>query len=103
MNKISKLITAAFVLILIGNVLVTRAQSETLPKPAATPTTTPGATADTKKGPPISGTIKGRIVSTDGQPLVNATVMAQLLTGSFVVKPTLRAVSPLMNWFREPT
>ena len=88
MNKISKLITAAFVLILIGNVLVTRAQSETLPKPAATPTTTPGATADTKKGPPISGTIKGRIVSTDGQPLVNATVMAQLLTGSFVVKPT---------------
>ena len=89
MNKISKLITAAFVLILIGNVLVTRSQSETLPKPAATPTATPGAIADTKKGPgPISGTIKGRIVSTDGQPLTNTTVMAQSLTGSFVVKPT---------------
>jgi hypothetical protein len=89
MNTITKLIRAAFVVMVIGNVLVARAQSETLPKPAATPTATPGETADAKKGPgPIIGTIKGRIVSTDGQPLTNATVMAQSLTGSFVVKPT---------------
>ena len=89
MNTISKLIRAAFVVMVIGNALVARAQSEALPKPAATPAATPGATADTKKGTgPITGTIKGRIVSTDGQPLMNATVMAQLLTGSFAVKPT---------------
>lgn len=89
MNKISKLIGAALVVMVIGNVLVARAQSETLPKPAAAPTATPGATADAKKGVgPPTGTIKGRIVSTDGQPLTNATVMAQLLTGSFAVKPT---------------
>jgi hypothetical protein len=89
MTRISKLIRAAFAVIVIGNVLIATAQTETLPKPAATPTATPGATAETKKGPaPITGTIKGRIVSTDGQPLMNATVMAQSLTGSFVVKPT---------------
>jgi hypothetical protein len=89
MNTISKLITAAFVVMVVGNVLLARAQTETSPKPAAAPTATPGVTADTKKGTsPITGTIKGRIVSTDGQPLVNATVMAQSLTGSFVVKPT---------------
>jgi hypothetical protein len=89
MNSVSKLIGVALVVMVIGNVLVARAQSETLPKPAAAPTATPGATAETKKGPaPLSGTIKGRIVSTDGQPLTNATVMAQSLTGTFAVKPT---------------
>ena len=89
MNTITKLIRAAFLVMVIGNVLFATAQSEALPKPAAAPTPTPGATADAKKVPgPVTGTIKGRIVSNDGQPLMNATVMAQSNTGSFVVKPT---------------
>jgi hypothetical protein len=88
-NTITKLIRTAFVVIVIGNVLVTSAQTETTPKPETTPIAKPSATADPKKGTGlISGTIKGRIISSDGQPLVNATVMVQSLTGSFAVKPT---------------
>ncbi len=89
MNTTRKFIWAVFVVIVIGNALLASAQSETSPKPAATPTPTPDATADTRKGTgTLTGTIKGRMVASDGQPLLNATVMAQALTGSFVVKPT---------------
>jgi hypothetical protein len=89
MNTIAKLIRAALVVMVIGNVLFATAQSEALPKPAAAPTPTPGATADAKKVPgPVTGTIKGRMVSNDGQPLANATVVAQSNNGSFAVKPT---------------
>jgi hypothetical protein len=89
MNTITKLIRAAFVVMVIGNVLFATAQSEALPKPAAAPTPTPAATADARKVPgPVTGTIKGRMVSNDGQPLANATVVAQSLNGSFAVKPT---------------
>ena len=88
MNTTAKLIWAAFLVIVIGNVLPIGAQTETSPRPAATPTATPRITADTRRGAGITGTIKGRMVASDGQPLINATVMAQSLTGSFVVKPT---------------
>jgi len=89
MNTISKLITTAFVVMVVGNVLLARAQTEPSPKPTGDPKLTPGVTADPKKVTSlITGTIKGRIVSNDGQPLVNASVMAQSLTGSFAVKPT---------------
>ena len=89
MNTTRKFIWAVFAVIVIGNVLLAGAQSETSPKPAATPTPTPDATPDTRKGTgTLTGTIKGRMVASDGQPLLNATVMAQALTGSFVVKPT---------------
>jgi len=89
MNASRNFIWAVFVVIVIGNVLLAGAQSETSPKPAATPTPTSDATADTRKGTgTLTGTIKGRMVASDGQPLLNATVMAQALTGTFVVKPT---------------
>jgi len=89
MNATRKFIWAVFVVTVIGNVLLANAQSGTSPKPAATPTPTPDATADTRKGTGnLTGTIKGRMVASDGQPLLNATVMAQALTGSFIVKPT---------------
>lgn len=89
MNTTRKFIRAVFVVIVIGNALLASAQSETPPKPEATPTPTPDATAATRKGTgTLTGTIKGRMVASDGQPLLNATVMAQALTGTFVVKPT---------------
>jgi hypothetical protein len=73
-----------FVLLLIMlagcNALVTRAQSET-PRTAATPA------ASASPSPSITGTIKGRLVADDGQPLTNANVMVQALTAAPAVKP----------------
>jgi predicted pyridoxine 5'-phosphate oxidase superfamily flavin-nucleotide-binding protein len=80
----------ALVITFAGNVLLTTAQSETPPKPAPTPAATPAK----KPGPgenisPLaSGQIKGRLVSTDGQLLTNANVMAQSLSGTPAAKPT---------------
>lgn len=89
MNTVTKLIGVAIVALAIGNVLVATAQTETSTKPAATGTTAPGQKPDTKQStPPPTGTIKGRIVSSDGQPLTNANVMAQSLTGTPATKPT---------------
>jgi len=67
------------------------AQSQTVAKPAATPIRVevqqPGA-AETPTPPPITGTIKGRVVSDDGRPVTNATVVAQAATGAPAAKPT---------------
>jgi hypothetical protein len=64
------------------NVPVAMAQSETQPKAAATPVANPSPT------PIITGSIKGRLVADDGQPLTNANVMVQSLTPTPGVKPT---------------
>lgn len=66
-----------------GNVVDTRAQSQT----PATPITTPGQKPESTPTPP-TGTIKGRLVAADGQPLMNANVMAQSLTTAPSTKPT---------------
>jgi hypothetical protein len=73
-----------------GNAVTIMAQSQTPEKPAATPAVT-SATAGQKpeSAPsPTTGTIKGRLVSGDGQPLTNANVMAQALTSTPTAKPT---------------
>lgn len=74
----------------IGNVLTTMAQSETTAKPAATGTTTQGQQPGAKPSPTpsVTGTIRGRLSSNDGQPLTNANVMVQTLSGTPVAKPT---------------
>jgi hypothetical protein len=63
------------------NVLLARAQSEATPKTAATPV------ANASPSPTFTGTIKGRLVADDGQPLTNANVMVQSLTAAPAVKP----------------
>lgn len=75
---------------LAGNMLIATAQSENPAKPAASPTTSLGQTrgGQVSGSPQITGTIKGRLVSSDGQPLTNANVMAQSLTGTPSTKPT---------------
>ena len=47
--------------------------------PASTPATMPGQKPGVNKGTAttVTGTIKGRVVSDDGRPLTNASVMAQ--------------------------
>jgi hypothetical protein len=77
-------------LVLPCNVGTAMAQSETPAKPAATGVTPPGQKPAPKetKAPPVTGTIKGRLSSSDGQPLMNANVLVQSLTGTPVAKPT---------------
>ena len=77
-------------LILLYNAGPAMAQSETPAKPAATGVTPPRQKSATKEttAPPITGTIRGRLTATDGQPLMNANVMVQSLTGTPVAKPT---------------
>ncbi|MGH9928688.1 MAG: carboxypeptidase regulatory-like domain-containing protein [Pyrinomonadaceae bacterium] len=89
MNAIANLIRATLIVLLLGNVMVTNAQTETPSKPAATGATVPGQKPEAKPSSPITGTIKGRIVASDGQPLTNVNVMAQSLTGTPATKPTL--------------
>ena len=65
-------------------------QSETPPKPAAAGATPPRQKSAPKEPttPPVTGTIRGRLTSTDGQPLINANVLVQSLTGIPAAKPT---------------
>jgi hypothetical protein len=79
-SNLSKLVL--LVVLLVGcNGLLTKAQSEATPKTAATPV------ANASPSPTITGTIKGRLVADDGQPLTNANVMVQSLTAAPAVKP----------------
>jgi hypothetical protein len=72
------------------NVLTAMAQSQTSAKPAPTPAAQPTAPGQKPESaaPTTTGTIKGRLVSDDGQPLTNANVMVQSLTATPAVKPT---------------
>jgi hypothetical protein len=90
-SAVASLLTlAAFLLFAAGITVAGTAQTQTPEKPDPTPTATP-ATAGQKPEStptPTTGTIKGRLVSGDGQPLTNANVMAQALTSTPTAKPT---------------
>ena len=62
-------------------------------QPAVRPTASPSPAAAEKRGPnentPATGSIKGRIVADDGRPVVNATLMAQAVTGPIAIRPGL--------------
>src|SRR6266850_3948936 len=83
------LMAVALVTIITSNVTATMAQSETPAKPAAA-SATPGQKSDAKatKTAPVTGAIRGRVSASDGQPLVNANVMVQSLSGTPAAKPT---------------
>jgi carboxypeptidase family protein len=83
---------AAFVLVLplvltIGGVVSVWGQSQPAVKPTASPSQTPVEKRGTNENAPATGSIKGRVVADDGRPVVNATLMAQAVTGSPSVKP----------------
>ena len=91
-HRVSFLLPVAVLLALVlpCNVGIAMAQSETSAKPAAAGVTPPQQKSATKEttAPPITGTIRGRLTATDGQPLMNANVLVQSLTGTPVAKPT---------------
>ena len=78
---------SALVVFATGSVVGTMAQSQTPATPSATATTSPGQ-KPAATPTPTTGTIKGRLVADDGQPLMNANVMAQSLTTTPTAKPT---------------
>ena len=78
---------SALVVFATGSVVGTMAQSQTPATPTGTATTTPGQKPESTPTP-TTGTIKGRLVADDGQPLINANVMAQSLTTTPTAKPT---------------
>lgn len=69
-----------------ANTVFVTAQTETVPAQTTAPSQRPDAKPSPT--PPITGTIKGRIVASDGQPLTNANIMAQSLAGTPSAKPT---------------
>jgi hypothetical protein len=82
-------IMLVIIVLITGNVFTTMAQSATPAKPAAAeaaPIQKSGPKEATT--PPITGAIKGRLTATDGQPLMNANVLVQSLTGTPVAKPS---------------
>jgi Carboxypeptidase regulatory-like domain len=77
---------AAFLFVLpfvltISGVVSALAQSQPSAKPTASPSPTPAEKRVPNESPPATGSIKGRVVADDGQPVVNATLMAQAVNG----------------------
>ena len=75
-----------------GNVVPAVAQSQpTAPQPSSTPASTPATTLSQKPegrgtARAATGTIKGRVVSDDGRPAMNVSVIAQATTGTGTLK-----------------
>ena len=63
------------------------AQSQPAPRSTASPPPTSAEKRGTNETPPATGSIKGRVVADDGQPVVNATLMAQSVNGPRSVRP----------------
>jgi hypothetical protein len=63
------------------------AQSQPAAKSTASPSPTPAEKRGPDENPPATGSIKGRVVADDGQPVVNATLMAQAVNGPPSVRP----------------
>jgi hypothetical protein len=84
------LTVSAFVLFAFGEAITCTAQTQTTDKPAASPAASPTTTGQKADRAPTvtTGTIRGRLVSGDGQPLTNANVMAQAMTTVPTAKPT---------------
>jgi hypothetical protein len=83
-------ITLLLIILFTCNVLTTIAQSEATAKPAATAATPAAEKPVTREttSPPITGSIRGKLTASDGQPIMNANIIIQSLSGTPVAKPT---------------
>lgn len=63
------------------------AQSQPNARSSASPQPTPTAKRGPSETTAPTGSIKGRVVSDDGRPIVNATLMVQAMTGPTLIKP----------------
>ncbi|HEU4930754.1 MAG TPA: carboxypeptidase-like regulatory domain-containing protein, partial [Pyrinomonadaceae bacterium] len=65
----------------ISGVVAVQAQSQPAARSTASPTPTPAEKRGPNENPPLTGSIKGRVVADDGRPVVNATLTAQAING----------------------
>jgi hypothetical protein len=79
-------LSALVVIVFLASAVFVTAQTETAPAQTTAPSQKPDAKSS--PSPVLTGTIKGRIVASDGQPLTNANILAQSLTGAPSTKPT---------------
>ena len=82
----------AFLLVLplvltMSGVVSVLAQSQPAARSTASPSPTPAEKRSPNEDPPATGSIKGRVVADDGQPVVNATLMAQAVNGQPSIRP----------------
>ena len=82
----------AFLLVLplvltMSGVVSVLAQSQPAARSTASPSPTPTEKRSPNENPPATGSIKGRVVADDGQPVVNATLMAQAVNGQPSIRP----------------
>jgi len=82
----------AFLLVLplvltMSGVVSVLAQSQPAARSTASPSPTPVEKRSPNETPPATGSIKGRVVADDGQPVVNATLMAQAVNGQPSIRP----------------
>lgn len=63
------------------------AQSQPAARSTASPSPTPVEKRSANEDPPATGSIKGRVVTDDGQPVVNATLMAQAVNSQPSMRP----------------
>lgn len=82
--------TFLFVLPLVltmSGVVSVLAQSQPAARSTASPSPTPAEKRSLNENPIATGSIKGRVVADDGQPVVNATLMAQAVNGPPTMRP----------------
>src|ERR1044072_3471348 len=79
--------TLFLLVLLMSGIVSAQAQSQPVAKSTASPSPTPAEKRGPTENPPVTGSIKGRVVSDDGRPVVNATLMAQAVNGPPTIKP----------------
>jgi hypothetical protein len=73
--------------LIMSGIVCAQAQSQPAARSTASPSPTPAEKRGPNENPPVTGSIKGRVVSDDGRPVVNATLMAQAVNGPPTIKP----------------
>lgn len=72
--------------LIMSGIVSALAQSPPAAKSTASPTPTPAEKRGPNENPPANGSIKGRVVSDDGRPVVNASLIARAINGPPSIK-----------------
>jgi len=85
MKTLSQLVL--LLVLTMSGVMSVLAQSQPAARSTASPSPTPVEKRSPNETAPATGSIKGRVVADDGQPVVNATLMAQAVNGQPSIRP----------------
>jgi carboxypeptidase family protein len=85
-QSVTTFVLVASLLLTMSCVVSALAQTQSTVTSTPLPQPTPAEKRGRNENSPATGSIKGRVVANDGQPLVNATLMAQAVSGPTSVK-----------------